>query len=276
LDQILEDIKRLKNEKLVHDKSLRNMKEEMTSLQLANKNLLEIIKQKELSDTQKINHLIKKIDALNKQNSELTDQINHFSKAGGITDLKESEVLNKGIEKKIVKIDKERIKEKDKDKTLENEKEREKDKVVKEKEKNKDLKQKDEITSEVEKNEKIELNTLDEKNADKDVEKLNRFVKNLDLQKSKMNHYDQIFQFNDDTNECSFDLVFLDKYHSKSVNPKLSKQEITQDRKIIRLYDNGKKELIFPSGVRKEIFPDSYQIVYFTNNDIKQVILEIT
>ena len=40
--------------------------------------------------------------------------------------------------------------------------------------------------------------------------------------------------------------------------------------KIINIYNDNKKEIFFPSGVRKEIFNDGYQIVYFVNGDIKQ------
>ena len=40
--------------------------------------------------------------------------------------------------------------------------------------------------------------------------------------------------------------------------------------KIIKIYDDNKKEILFPSGVRKEIFKDGYQIIYFVNGDIKQ------
>ena len=40
--------------------------------------------------------------------------------------------------------------------------------------------------------------------------------------------------------------------------------------KLINLYNDNKKEIIFASGVRKEIFEDGYQIVYFVNGDIKQ------
>jgi centromere protein J len=32
---------------------------------------------------------------------------------------------------------------------------------------------------------------------------------------------------------------------------------------------DGKKEVIFNNGVRREIFPDNYTIVHFANNDIK-------
>jgi centromere protein J len=40
--------------------------------------------------------------------------------------------------------------------------------------------------------------------------------------------------------------------------------------KIINIYNDNKKEIIFQSGVRKEIFKDGFQIIYFVNGDIKQ------
>ena len=43
------------------------------------------------------------------------------------------------------------------------------------------------------------------------------------------------------------------------------------DDKVINLYSNDKKEIIFKNGVRKEIYKDGYQIIYFVNGDIKQI-----
>lgn len=41
------------------------------------------------------------------------------------------------------------------------------------------------------------------------------------------------------------------------------------DGKIQRVYTNGKKEVIFHNGVKREVYPDGYIIVHFTNKDIK-------
>lgn len=35
------------------------------------------------------------------------------------------------------------------------------------------------------------------------------------------------------------------------------------------MFANGKKEVIFHNGVKRESFPDGYTIVHFTNSDIK-------
>ena len=69
-----------------------------------------------------------------------------------------------------------------------------------------------------------------------------------------------------------YDLIFPEKYHPKNyLKSNIIKNEKFPDGKIVKFYDNDKREVLFPSGVRKEIFGDSYQIVYFNNLDIKQV-----
>ena len=66
-----------------------------------------------------------------------------------------------------------------------------------------------------------------------------------------------------------FQIVFPPKYHNNSVqNLKLVKQDITEDGKIIKTFENGRLEIFFPSGLRKEIFPDGYQVTYFVNKHI--------
>jgi centromere protein J len=45
---------------------------------------------------------------------------------------------------------------------------------------------------------------------------------------------------------------------------------VGHDGKIQRIYQSGKKEVIFTNGVRRETHPDGYMIVYFANEDIKQ------
>lgn len=56
--------------------------------------------------------------------------------------------------------------------------------------------------------------------------------------------------------------------HEKSSKVKSEIQ--TDDGKIQKLYEDGRKEIIFNNGVRREIYPDGYTVVYFSNNDIKQ------
>jgi centromere protein J len=72
--------------------------------------------------------------------------------------------------------------------------------------------------------------------------------------------------------EENFEMEFPEKYHGKSSkNVKLLRQDFTEDGKIIKIYENMKKEIIFPSGVKKETFEDGYTITYFNNKDIKQL-----
>jgi len=199
---------------------------------------------KEQNEAQKINSLTKKIDILLKQNIELQQQIDFMSK---------NEIQNKYLSDKeksnLTELEqkyKPKMKEKEKEKEKEREKERNEKALIREKE--------------------------IEDSPSKTPHKSKFKITYSEIQTIKMAEYDQLYHFLDDTcDQSNYDIVFNDKYHS-SKNVKMIKQEISQDRKIIRLYENGKKELIFPSGVRKEIFPDSYQIVFFTNNDIKQVL----
>ena len=67
----------------------------------------------------------------------------------------------------------------------------------------------------------------------------------------------------------NYDLIFPDKYHKQKY--KLINSAKTEDGKKINFYDKNKKEIIFKSGVKKEIYYDGYQIIYFTNGDIKQI-----
>lgn len=41
------------------------------------------------------------------------------------------------------------------------------------------------------------------------------------------------------------------------------------DGKISRLFSDGRREVTFPNGVRREQWPDGYSLVLFTNGDIK-------
>lgn len=79
-------------------------------------------------------------------------------------------------------------------------------------------------------------------------------------------------KINEDAEEDNYEMEFPEKYHCKSSkNVKLLRQDFTEDGKIIKIYENMKKEIIFPSGVKKETFEDGYTITYFNNKDIKQL-----
>ena len=69
-----------------------------------------------------------------------------------------------------------------------------------------------------------------------------------------------------------YDLIFSEIYHPKnSSSIKPINTEKLSNGKLVNFYENDKREYIFPSGNRREIYSDGYQIIYFHNNDIKQV-----
>lgn len=97
-----------------------------------------------------------------------------------------------------------------------------------------------------------------------------------DTDKNKQNTTNNyISEINNTESNCDdgvYDLVFLEKYHPRNdLNVDVIKHEKFPDGKIVKFYENDKREVMFPSGVRKEIFSDGYQIVYFNNKDVKQV-----
>jgi len=70
-----------------------------------------------------------------------------------------------------------------------------------------------------------------------------------------------------------YDLILNDKYHPKSYQyGKLVNQETLSNGKLVNFYENDKREYVFPSGNRREIYSDGYQVIFFHNNDIKQVL----
>lgn len=74
-----------------------------------------------------------------------------------------------------------------------------------------------------------------------------------------------------DLDPTRYDLKFPEEYHNNSdENRRIIQENISNDGKVVRWFANKKKEIIFRKGVRKEIFPDGYTVVYFKNRDIKQ------
>jgi len=99
-----------------------------------------------------------------------------------------------------------------------------------------------------------------------------------DLEKIKPNTNENYLEtFTDENSDDGvYDLIFMEKYHPKhDLNVNVVNHEMFPDGKVVKFYENNKREVIFPSGVRKEIFNDGYQIIYFNNKDIKQVIFLI-
>ena len=83
-------------------------------------------------------------------------------------------------------------------------------------------------------------------------------TQNLFYNVSKINNFNM-------NNKCDF--IIPKKYLNKEY--KLI-NSIASDDKLINVYTNDKKEILFKSGVKKEIYGDGYQIIYLLNGDIKQ------
>ena len=69
-------------------------------------------------------------------------------------------------------------------------------------------------------------------------------------------------------NKEEYDFVIPKKYLNKEY--KLIKT-IKGNDKIINMYSNDKKEIVFNNGIKKEIYKNEHQIIYFTNGDMKQI-----
>ena len=65
-----------------------------------------------------------------------------------------------------------------------------------------------------------------------------------------------------------YDFIIPEKYKLKKIGKIIN--TINSDGKIINIYEDSKKEILFKSGVKKEIFPDGYQLINFPNGDKKQ------
>ena len=97
----------------------------------------------------------------------------------------------------------------------------------------------------------------------------NKIKKNLD-NKNEVNKlsedYDDESEDNDDDN---YDLILPDKYHK--VSYKLIKSEKNKEGCMIKTYDKNKTEINLINGDKKEIYGDEYEIIYYSNGDIKQI-----
>jgi centromere protein J len=77
--------------------------------------------------------------------------------------------------------------------------------------------------------------------------------------------FNNTFKCNDEV----YDMVFPPKYHSSN-NGKILSSKSSQEGKVTKVYSNGKTEMLFANGVKRESFADGYTIIYFNNKDIKQ------
>jgi hypothetical protein len=58
---------------------------------------------------------------------------------------------------------------------------------------------------------------------------------------------------------------------NKGVHPKLINQT-NENGKVQKVYDDGKKEIVFKNGAKREIFPNGYIIVNYKIGDVKQTL----
>ena len=93
-------------------------------------------------------------------------------------------------------------------------------------------------------------------------------IKNIKRNKITESINKNEFNFDDGNNINKYDFIIPEIYKKNKDAAIINTVE--QDGKKINIYDNKKKEIIFKSGVRKEIFMDGYQLVYFPNGDMKQ------
>jgi len=75
-------------------------------------------------------------------------------------------------------------------------------------------------------------------------------------------------ELNNPVNKKEYDFNIPEKY-SKN-NYKLFKKTKVEEKEIY-LYSNNKKEIIYPSGLKKEVYIDGFQLIYFNNGDMKQI-----
>ena len=114
-------------------------------------------------------------------------------------------------------------------------------------------------------------NKKTEENIKTHMKEINNSLDNKDINKETiLNTINDNSDFEDE-NETDvnnkYDFIIPEKY-------KNNKGELINtmdtDGKIINIYSSNKKQIIFKSGVIKEIYPDGYQLVYFPNGDMKQ------
>ena len=114
-------------------------------------------------------------------------------------------------------------------------------------------------------------NKKTEENIKTHMKEINNSLDNKDINKETiLNTINDNSDFEDE-NETDvnnkYDFIIPEKYKS---NKGELVNTMDTDGKIINIYSSNKKQIIFKSGVIKEIYPDGYQLVYFPNGDMKQ------
>ena len=113
----------------------------------------------------------------------------------------------------------------------------------------------------IKKEKKIKLVNDDDDDDNIIINNSNYTMNNIIKTSSKSNHINEL------------DLEFPKKYFDKNnENHKIIKHQFELDGKTIKIFNSGKKEIIFPNATKKEIFPDGYTLVSYSNGDIKETI----
>jgi centromere protein J len=111
------------------------------------------------------------------------------------------------------------------------------------------------------KEKKIKLVNDDDEDDNIIINNSNYTMNNIIKTSSKSNHINEL------------DLEFPKKYFDENnENHKIIKHKFELDGKIIKIFNSGKKEIVFPNATKKEIFPDGYTLVSYSNGDIKETI----
>ena len=111
------------------------------------------------------------------------------------------------------------------------------------------------------KEKKIKLVSNDDDDDNIIINNSNYTMSNIIKTSSKSSHINEL------------DLEFPKKYFDENnENHRIIKHQFELDGKIITIFNSGKKEIIFPNATKKEIFPDGYTLVSYSNGDIKETI----
>ena len=62
----------------------------------------------------------------------------------------------------------------------------------------------------------------------------------------------------------------MDPAYHEAASTQIVEEAVGEGGKVHRRYADGRREIVFVNGVRREIWEDGYSVVYFSNGDLKQ------
>ena len=68
----------------------------------------------------------------------------------------------------------------------------------------------------------------------------------------------------------TYELRLPDPDHPTRDQDTLTEELKAPEGKLMRVFESGRREVLFPNGVRREVWPDGYSVIQFANGDIKQ------